>query len=103
VQFSRIQLSRRRSLLSGNGRNEPNKVDKSQLAVELRRWQFPPSAAAPAPESMRPDAPHDPAVKPVEELSFVDRPDRYPKLASSNTGSKIGSNRLRNACWHTRS
>jgi len=35
--------------------------------------------------------------------SFVDRPRRYPKLASSNTGSKIGSNRLSNACWHTRS
>ena len=35
--------------------------------------------------------------------SFVDRPRRYPKLASSNTGSKIGSSRLSNACWHTRS
>jgi len=35
--------------------------------------------------------------------SFVDRPRRYPKLASSNTGSKMGSNRLSSACWHTRS
>jgi len=30
--------------------------------------------------------------------SFVDRPRRYPKLASSNSGSKIGSNRLSSAC-----
>ena len=36
-----------------------------------------------------------------ERASFVDRPRRYPKLASSNTGSKIGSNRLSRACWHT--
>ena len=33
--------------------------------------------------------------------SCVDRPRRYPKLASSNTGSKIGSIRLSGACWHT--
>src|SRR5215467_4984354 len=32
---------------------------------------------------------------------FVDRPRRYPKLASSNTGSKIGSSRLSSACCHT--
>ena len=35
--------------------------------------------------------------------SLADRPRRYPKLASSNTGSKIGSSRFSNACWHTRS
>ena len=39
----------------------------------------------------------------LRRASFVDRPRRYPKLASSNTGSKTGSNRLSNACWHTRS
>ncbi len=30
--------------------------------------------------------------------SFVERPRRYPKLTSSNTGSKIGSSRLSSAC-----
>jgi hypothetical protein len=30
--------------------------------------------------------------------SLVDRPRRYPKLASSNTGSKIGFPRLSSAC-----
>ena len=39
----------------------------------------------------------------LRRASFVDRPRRYPKLASSNTGSKIGSRRLSRACWHTRS
>jgi hypothetical protein len=35
--------------------------------------------------------------------SLVDLPLRYPKLASSNTGSKIGSSLFSRACWHTRS
>jgi len=41
----------------------------------------------------------------IEELNPVLRGwgHHYPKLASSNTGSKIGSSRLSNACWHTRS
>src|SRR6266478_554939 len=33
----------------------------------------------------------------LRSASFVDRPRRYPKLASSNSGSKIGSNRLSSA------
>src|SRR6516225_7115776 len=35
VQFSRIQLSRRRSPLSGDGRDQRDKIDKPELAVEL--------------------------------------------------------------------
>jgi len=34
----------------------------------------------------------------LRSASFGDRPRRYPKLASSNIGSKIGSNRLSSAC-----
>jgi hypothetical protein len=34
----------------------------------------------------------------LRSASFVDRPRRYPKLASSNIGSKIGSKRLSSAC-----
>src|SRR4029077_17873707 len=39
----------------------------------------------------------------LRKASFVDRPRRYPKLEPSNTGSKMGSNQLSRACWHTRS
>ena len=53
---------------------------------------------------------HDPLRCPLSisfqilrRASLVDRPRRYPKLASSNTGSKIGSSRFSSACWHTRS
>src|SRR6516165_7982588 len=47
VQFSRIQLSRRRSPLSGDGRDQRDKIDKPELAVELAAWQRCPAAAAP--------------------------------------------------------
>jgi hypothetical protein len=35
VQFSRIQLSRRRYPLSGDGRDQRDKINKPELAVEL--------------------------------------------------------------------
>ena len=38
----------------------------------------------------------------IRMASFVDNPRLYPKLASSNTASKIGSSRLSSACRHTR-
>src|ERR1700687_4085070 len=71
VQFSRIQLSRRRCPLSGDGRYQPNKVDQPELAIERAARQRFPAAAPPLAEPMRPDAPHQPAVKSVEELSDV--------------------------------
>src|SRR5262249_35695700 len=71
VQFSRIQLSRRRHPLSGDGRDQRDKIDKPELAVELADWQRCPATAAPLAEPMRPDSPHAPDVESVEELSDV--------------------------------
>src|ERR1700732_746093 len=67
----RLQLSRRRCPLSGYGRYQPNKVDKPELAVKPATRQRFPAAAPPLLEPMRPDAPHQPTVEPVEELSDV--------------------------------
>src|SRR5258708_3084921 len=39
VQFSRIQLSRRRCPLSSDGRDQRDKIDKPELAIELAEWQ----------------------------------------------------------------
>src|SRR6516225_8898594 len=69
VQFSRTQLSRRRSSLSGDGRDHRNQIHKPVLAVELTAWQRSPTAAAPLVVPVRPDPPHQPSVEPVEELS----------------------------------
>src|SRR6266511_5572557 len=71
VQFSRIQLSRRRYPLSGDGRDQCDKINKPELAVELAEWQRCPATAAPLAEPMRPNSPHQPAVELVEELSDV--------------------------------
>ena len=71
VQFSRIQLSRRRYPLSRDGRDQRDKINKSELAVELAEWQRCPATAAPFAEPMRPNSPHQPAVELVEELSDV--------------------------------
>ena len=71
VQFSRIQLSGRRPILGGYGRDKTNKVHKSELTVKPGRRQCLPPHAAPALESVRPDSPHDPSVELVEELSDV--------------------------------
>src|ERR1700757_3487845 len=71
VQFSRTQLSRRRSSLSGDGRDHRNQAHKPVLAVELTAWQRLPTAAAPLTVPMRPDPPHQPSIEPVEELSDV--------------------------------
>jgi len=71
VQFSRIQLSRRRYPLSGDGRDQRDKINKPELAVELAEWQRSPATAAPLAEPVRPNSPHQPAVELVEELSDV--------------------------------
>ena len=71
VQFSRIQLSRRRYPLSGDGRDQRDKINKPELAVELAEWQRCPATAAPLAEPMRPNSPHQPAIELVEELSDV--------------------------------
>jgi hypothetical protein len=84
VQFSRIQLSRRRHPLSRDGRDQCDKIDKPELAVELAQWQRFPAAAAPLAEPMRPNSPHQPAVESVEELSDV---SPLITLSSSRRGS----------------
>src|SRR5215472_4012659 len=69
VQFSRTQLSQRRSFLSSDGRNHRNQVDKPILSIELAAWKCFPSAAAPLAVSMRPNPSHYPTVELVEEQS----------------------------------
>src|SRR3954447_15522885 len=71
VRFSRIQLSRRRFLLSSDGRDHRNQVHEPILAVELVVRQSSPSTAAPPLVPMRPDPPHQPLVEPVKEPSDV--------------------------------
>src|SRR5215813_3404223 len=71
VQFSRIQLSRRRCPLSSDGRDQRDKIDKPELAVELAGWQRCPTAAAPFPEPVRPDSSHQPAVESVDSQARV--------------------------------
>src|SRR5580658_5119378 len=71
VRFSRIQLSRRLTLPGCNRRDQLNQVDQPVLAVQLGFRQLSPATVPPPLESMRPNAPHDPAVEPVEELSDV--------------------------------
>jgi hypothetical protein len=71
VQFSRIQLSGRRTIAGGYGRDRTNEVYKSKLTVEPSCRECLPPHAAPALESVRPDSPHDPSVELVEEPSDV--------------------------------
>src|SRR6266446_4765149 len=71
VQFSRIQLSRRLTLPRCNRRDQLNQVHQPVLAVQLGFRQLSPATVSPSLESMRPNAPHNPAVEPVEELSDV--------------------------------
>jgi hypothetical protein len=71
VQFSRIQLSRRLTLPGCNRRNQLNEVHKPVLAVQPGFRQLSPAAVPPTLASMRPNASHNPAVEPVEELSDV--------------------------------
>src|ERR1035437_1652610 len=71
VQFSRIQLSRRLALPRCNRRDQLNQVHQPVLAIQLGFRQLSPATVPPPLESMRPNAPHYPAVEPVEELSDV--------------------------------
>ena len=72
VRFSRIPLSRRRSRMVGtDGRNQTDKVDQAQLAVERGVRQGLPSPTPPPLVPMRPHATHHPAVELVEELPDV--------------------------------
>jgi hypothetical protein len=91
VQFSRIQLSRRRYPLSGDGRDQRDKINKPELAVELAEWQRCPATAAPLAEPVRPNSPHQPAVELVEELSDVS-----PLVVSNSDRYMMGGQRLRN-------
>ena len=52
-------------------RNQSDQIYQPKLAIEHRLRQLSPTTVAPAPESMRPDASHDPSVKLVEEFSDV--------------------------------
>src|SRR5690349_19046120 len=71
MRFSRIQLSRRLTLPGCNRRNQLNEVHKPVLSVQPGFRQLSPAAVSPSLESMRPNASHNPAVEPVEELSDV--------------------------------
>jgi hypothetical protein len=71
VRFSRIRLSRRRSPERFEGWNQTDKVDQPTLAIQLRAWKRFPSGTAPPLVSVRPESPHDPSVKLVEEPSDV--------------------------------
>jgi hypothetical protein len=61
--------AKRRYPLSGDGRDQRDKIDKPELVVSA--WQRCPAAAAPLAEPMRPNSPHEPAIELVEELSDV--------------------------------
>src|ERR1700686_5490501 len=71
VPISGIQLSRRRPRTRARSkrRNERKQVDQAQLFIQRRRWQLLPARVPPPPKTMRPVAPHDPAVESVEECS----------------------------------
>src|SRR3954447_13113904 len=71
VQFSRIQLSRRLTLPGCNRRNQLNQIHQPVLSVQLGFRQLSPAAVPPTLESVRPYAPHYPAVESVAELSDV--------------------------------
>ena len=71
VRFSRMQLSRRCSVPGCNRRNQSNQIHQLELAIELGGRQNFPASTAPALEPMRQNAPHNPSVKSVEELSDV--------------------------------
>src|SRR5215472_8623271 len=71
VQFSCIQLSRRLPLPRCNRRDELKQVHQPVLAIQLGFRQLSPAAVPPPLASVRPNAPHDPAVEPVEEVSDV--------------------------------
>src|ERR1035437_1648146 len=89
VQFSRIQLSRRLALPRCNRRDQLNQVHQPVLAIQLGFRQLSPATVPPPLESMRPNAPHYPAVEPVEELSDVGSlvvmaPSPQPRVQSLN-------------------
>ena len=68
VQFSRIPLSRRRSrMVRTDGRNQTDKVDRAQLAVERGAGQGLPSPTPPPSVPIRPQATHHPTVELVQE------------------------------------
>jgi len=48
-------------------RNQRDKVDQTEFAVELALRQVPPAATAPPSVAMRPEAPDDPAIETMKE------------------------------------
>src|SRR5437762_11963911 len=71
VRFSRATLSRRRTRLRCDRRNQFDQMNQPILAVQLGLRQLLPAAVTPAFVPMRPDASLDPMVEFVEERSDV--------------------------------
>jgi hypothetical protein len=71
VRFSRMQLSRWGAPSGSYRRDQSNQVHQPVLAIKLGCRQRLPARTAPALEPVRPNAPHDPAVESIEELSDV--------------------------------
>ena len=71
VRFSRMQLSQRCSPLKCKRKNQSHQIHQSHLAIQLGAREQLPTRTTPTIESMRPNAPHNPAIKSVEELSDV--------------------------------
>ena len=72
VQFSRMQLSRKRGgTPRGQRRDQANQAHQPQLATETPNGESRPPRTAPAPESMRPQASFDPTIELVEESPYV--------------------------------
>ena len=71
MRFSRATLSRRRSFLRCNGRNQFHQLHQPILAIQLALRKLFPTTVAPAFVPMRPNAPLDPIVEFVEERSDV--------------------------------
>ena len=62
----------REVLANVQGRNQGNQFHQPELAVQPTLRQPFPAGVTPALLSMRPDAPHGPAVEPVEQAAFPD-------------------------------
>src|SRR5262245_14701310 len=72
VQFSRMQLSRKRGgTPRGQRRDQANQAHQPQLAAQTPNGEGLPPRTAPSPESMRPQASFDPTIELVEESPYV--------------------------------
>ena len=71
MQFYSIQLSRRCSFPGCYRRYQSNQVHQPEFTIKYGRWQRFPACTTPSLKFMRPNTPHNPAVKSVKELSDV--------------------------------